>query len=409
MPAKKTEEKLKIVKPTRDEIMQAAIWFMENTNRVPCLVGPTASGKTRMAMAIAEQRDAKLVTILLQQDTPEEIAGFQAPIGDKLLALTPFWFDRAQETLDSGKNVVLFFDELGLSHELTRGAVYTFLRDREVRGKTLRCVHNDIACSSCLVVMAAMNPAELAPPMMSRIAMLHVPADREHMVSLAATSLAKRIARIAPINNDKISALSNEPPPAPSTYDLSAQAVVNAFDINFWNLSEGVRTAIVSAVLPPALIEEVFKEDTLTTPSITSQFKKPELIVNVIRALPAPDAANNALQLWKECINNSWEDCIPVILAVTEALSEDEEKQVLFFEMSDDSLVEWWNKVTPEQGDMLRRAFESNNLIKFDPEKPVGKLLDNYLMQAPPEQNDMAAELMSPEAYKAWKIKYNVK
>lgn len=406
--ATKSEVKIETALPTRDEIEQAAIWFATKTNRVPVLVGPTASGKTRMAMKIAQERDAKLITVLLQQDTPEEIAGFQAPIGDRLLALTPFWFDRAQESLNNHQNVLLFFDELGLSHELTRGAIYTFLRDREIRGRTLTCQHANPACSLCVLVVGAMNPAELAPAMLSRIAMLHVPADREHMLSLATTSLSKRIARLAVINNNKVSALSNEPPPPPTTYDLSAQAVVNAFDKDFWNLSEGVRNAIVTAVLPPSLIEEVFREDTLSTPSIDAQMRKPELILSVMRTLDAPSAASNAIELWKACTQYKLDEVIPVLLNVVEALSEDEEKQTLFFDINEESLVTWWSAQTPEAAEKLKDAFESTGLMIFHPEKPQGRLLDNYLMQAPPDQNEMT-HLMSTEALAKWREKYGVK
>ena len=410
MPTKKVTDdtiKQKIVQPTRDEIVTAVLWMAENTNRVPCLVGPTASGKTRMAMQIAEQRDAQLVTILLQQDTPEEIASFQAPIGDRLLALTPYWFDRAQKALDESKNVVLFFDELGLSHEATRGAIYTFLRDREVRGRTLRCSHSNSACSKCLLVLSAMNPAELAPPMLSRIAMFHVPMDRDHMITLARTDLARRIARIAPISG-KHPSLSNDPPPPPITYDLSAQAVVNAFDLRFWNLPEGARSAIVTAVLPPALIDEVFREDTLSTPSIDKQFAKPELIIPIMRALSPTDAAVNAMELWRECTKHGMKESKAVILAVTEALSVDEEKQALFFDMSDEEVTSWWQARTPEEAEELIKLFEDSGAVIFDPEKPRGRLIDNYLLQAPPEQNEMT-HLMSPEALAQWKEKYNVK
>jgi hypothetical protein len=256
--------------------------------------------------------------------------------------------------------------------------------------------------------MGAMNPAELAPAMMSRIALLHVPADRDHMINLATTGLAKRIARMAVINNDKISALSNTPPPPPSTYDLSAQAVVNAFDRNFWNLSEGTRSAVVTAVLPPALIEEVFREDSLTTPSIDAQMRKPELILSVMRALDAPTAAANAVELWRACTAHKLADIIPVLLNVTEALSEDEEKQTLFFDINDDTLVEWWNAQTPEDAELLKSAFETTGLMTFNPEKPSGRLMDNYLMQAPPEQNEMT-HLMSDEARAKWEKKYGVK
>ena len=400
------EVKQKIVQPTRNEIELAVVWMAEHTNRVPCLVGPTASGKTRMAIKIAQERQAELITILLQQDTPEEIAGFQAPIGDQLLALAPYWFDRAQKALHEGRNIVLFFDELGLSHEATRGAIYTFLRDREVRGRRLSCQHDVVACVSCCLVISAMNPAELAPPMLSRIAQFHVPMDREHMVSLAKTDLARRIARIAPISG-KHPSLSNDPPPPPSTYDLSAQAVVNAFDLAFWNLSEGTRSAIVTAVLPPALIDEVFREDTLSTPSVDKQFKKPELIIPIMAALGPTDAAINAMELWRECTKHTMTEAKPVILAVTEALSVDEEKQALFFDMSDEDVTSWWQARSPEEAEELINLFESSGALVFDPEKPHGRLLDNYLMQAPPEQNEMT-HLMSPEAHAEWKKKYGV-
>ena len=401
------EVEQKIVQPTREEIELGVVWMAENTNRVPCLVGPTASGKTRMAMKIAQERDAELITILLQQDTPEEIAGFQAPIGDRLLALTPYWFDRAQKVLDNEGKIVLFFDELGLSHEATRGAIYTFLRDREVRGRSLRCQHSDVTCPTCCLVLSAMNPAELAPPMLSRIAMFHVPMDRDHMISLAKTDLAKRIARIAPISG-KHPSLSNDPPPPPATYDLSAQAVVNNFDLKFWNLPEGSRSAIVTAVLPPALIEEVFREDSLSTPSISRQFTKPELIISIMKALPPTDAAVNAMELWRECTRHPMDESAPVILAVTEALSLDEEKQSLFFDMTDEEVTNWWQQRSPEEAEQLIKLFEGSGAIVFDPEKPHGRLIDNYLLQAPPGQNEMT-HLMSPEALTEWKKRYDVK
>ena len=393
--------------PTRDEIKEAVIWMAENTNRVPCLVGPTASGKTRMAMDIAQERDAKLVTVLLQQDTPEEIAGFQAPIGDRLLALTPYWFDAAQKELSNNGRIVLFFDELGLSHEATRGAIYTFLRDREIRGNTLSCQHNSRACTECCIVLSAMNPAELAPPMLSRIAQFHVPMDKAHMMMLARTDLAKRIVRIAPIEG-KHASLSNTPPAPPSTYDLSAQAVVNAFDLKFWNLSEGARNAIVTAVLPPAVVEEVFREDSLSTPSISQQFVKPHLILPIIHALSPTDAAINAMELMKECTKHTVDEFAPVIAAITEALSTDEEKQSLFFDMTDDGVSAWWEKLSTDDTAKIINTFETQELLIFDPQKPRGRLLDNYLMQCPPDQNEMV-DLMSSEAKELWKIKWDVK
>ena len=253
-----------------------------------------------------------------------------------------------------------------------------------------------------------MNPAELAPPMLSRIAQFHVPMDRDHMVSLASTDLARRIARMAPISG-KHPSLSNDPPPPPTSYDLSAQAVVNSFDLKFWNLPEGSRSAIVTAILPPALINEVFREDSLSTPSIAQQFKRPELIIPIMHSLSPTDAATNAMELWRECTHHTMKDAKPIILAVTEALSKEEEKQELFFDMNDnEEVTSWWQARTPEEAEELINLFEASGAIIFDPEKPRGRLIDNYLMQAPPDQNEMT-HLMSAEALLTWKEKYGVK
>ena len=60
---------------TRDDVKHAALWVAQHTNRVPCLWGPTASGKTYMAHEIATEVDGELITVLLSQFTPDEEIG----------------------------------------------------------------------------------------------------------------------------------------------------------------------------------------------------------------------------------------------------------------------------------------------------------------------------------------------
>ena len=413
MPRKKVEEveAIQDVKATRADIEAAVIWIAENTDTVPCMVGPTASGKTRLAKKIADDRGAELLTILLQQDTPEEIAGFQAPIGERLVSLHPYWFNRAQGILNNGGKVVLFFDELGLSHEATRGAMYTFFRDREIRGSHLVCAHNSTeACRECLIVVAGMNPAELAPAMETRIAKIHVPADRDHMLSLATSSLARRIAMAAPIDG-KHAHTSNDPPASPTVYTLAQQAVVNKFDGEFWRMSEGARNIIASAVVPASVIDEVLRADTLTTPSISAQIDDPNLIPVISAALDVPAATANMRALWEAIVHEDFDTkAIPVLAQIQLALSVNEELAQSVFEMEiAQEVKDWWeNLPSADSAQKIADYFTKEGLLNFDPDNPRGKLMDNYLMQAPPEDNEMT-HLMSPEALAEWKKKYNVK
>lgn len=410
MATKKAEEK-RVIEPTRVDIKNAAKWLAAHTNIVPCFVGPTASGKTWMAHRIAEENGARLVTILLQQDTPEEIAGFQAklPDSEKLIALTPYWFDSAQEYLNAGSNVVIFFDELGLAHEATRGAIYTFLRDREIRGKTLSCKHGEVACSNCVTVLAAMNPADLAPAMLTRIAQLHVPVDRNYLLDMSTTSLAKRIAQIAPISNDSHPHTSNKAPDGPSVYTPAHASVVNAFDKSFWSLEEPARMAIASAVLPPAIVEEVMREDTLTTPSVAKQIERPELIGPIMAALDVPAAVANANALWSAFPNYQFEEVIPAIAYLELALIQDEEKMSAYLDSPDsEDIANWWTSQGEEGAKKAKEYLEKEGLFVFDPNKPSGRMLDEMLLQCPPDQNELT-HLMSDEALKAWKEKYGVK
>lgn len=414
MANKKVEEKVtKKVEPTRADIKAAAFWLAKNTELVPTFVGPTASGKTWLAHEMAREfGEAKLVTILLQQDTPEEVAGFQAKLEgvEKLSALTPYWFDSAQEALNEGRNVIIFFDELGLAHEATRGAIYTFLRNREIRGKHLTCKHAEPACSQCLLVLAAMNPADLAPAMLTRIAQLHVPVDRNYLLNMSSTSLAKRIAQIAPISNDAHAHTSNRMPDGPTVYTPAHAAVVNKFDRTFWGLEEATRLVIASSVLPSAIVEEVMREDSLSTPSISEQIRRPELIVPIMKALDVPAAVANAKAMWDAFPSYSdFKEVAPALAQLEYALVSDENKMEAWLEAPEnEETASWFSGLGEAGAQIMKEELERTNLFNFNPTNPSGALLDAMLLQCPPDQNELV-HMMSDEARDAWKKKYGVK
>jgi hypothetical protein len=263
---------------TREQLYEAALWVARNTNRIPTLIGPTASGKTYGITELARRNNAEVVTVLLGQHTPDEIAGFQVPVNGELIVKAPFWFAHAQEVLDSGKSVYILFDELGLSREETRGALYTFFRDRHLHGKSLRTGEG----AECLV-FAASNPAVFAPPFKSRCLFINVPADRQYLLSMTGNGFAKRVAQHANLTVETDPAYSNAPAPPPETFDASALAALNAMDASFWRMDEPVRLTILQGLVPAQTLLEVLKERGLDASALA---RRPEELAKALRALP---------------------------------------------------------------------------------------------------------------------------
>lgn len=272
------EEPLEI---TRQDIFDAALWIARNTNRVPTLIGPTASGKTYGAQLIADTINAEVVTVLLGQHTPDEVAGFQLALDGELVIQMPYWFKEAQNILDRGKSVILLFDELGLSREETRGALYTFFRDRHLHGHRLQP-----QLGSEVLVFSASNPAVFAPPFRSRCLFLPVPSDRTYLMDMAKGHFARRVLRNAPISHDEDPFYSNEPPPPPVVVDASAAAVLNAIDdvkTGFWRMNRGAYMSVLMALLPTQTLAEVLKDRALDASSLVLDY---DVMVRALRALP---------------------------------------------------------------------------------------------------------------------------
>lgn len=272
------EEPLKI---TRENIYDAALWIASHTNRVPTLIGPTASGKTYGVGLIAERINAEVVTILLGQHTPDEVAGFQLALDGQLVVQMPYWFREAQAILDRGKSVILLFDELGLSREETRGALYTFFRDRHLHGHRLtpQAGHN-------VLVFSASNPAVFAPPFRSRCLFLPVPADRSYLLSIAKGQWGKRVVKAAPISFEEDPFYSNAAPPPPVVVDASATAVLNAIDdrtTGFWQMERGAYMSVLMALLPTQVLNEVLKDKPLDASALAQDYN---MLTRALRAMP---------------------------------------------------------------------------------------------------------------------------
>ena len=263
--------------PTREDVFSAAFWVAANTNRVPTLIGPTASGKTWGVHALAEQHNAEVVTVLLGQHTPDEIAGFQLNIDGQLVVQMPYWFRRAQEIIDSGKNVFILFDELGLSREEVRGALYTFFRDRHLHGQQL--LTND---SANAFIFSASNPAVFAPPFRSRCVFLHVPADRQYLIDMAKTPYAKK-ASLGTLTFDKESAYSNTPPPPPETVDASAIAALNAINSDFWRMTTEARFLVLQGLVPAPTLADMLAIREVDMSALSSDIKE---LGNVLSTVP---------------------------------------------------------------------------------------------------------------------------
>ena len=278
-----------IPQPTREDIKNAILWTARNTNRVPVAVGPTASGKTFMFWQIAEEINADLHTILLAQHTPDEVAGFQYESKDKgLIAGMPYWFTAAQASLDSGKNVIIFFDELNLSREETRGVLYTFMRDRHIRGVSLQTRKP----GQEILVVAAANPGVFAPPFRSRSVFFGVPADRSYLSKMAKTSLAKQIAQVAPISHDSDPSYDNLPPPEPIVIDASAIEALNATTRGgFGMLTEAAQFLVYRGLVPPSTLQEVLTDKADPSALLLDR----ELLMQTLRELDVDEAVNTAL------------------------------------------------------------------------------------------------------------------
>lgn len=333
-------------KPTREEIVEAALLIARKTNLVPTMLGPTASGKTWMFEQEAEKHNAELVTVLLGQHTPDEIAGFQLAIADKLVIQMPFWFTEAQAILDRGKNVWILFDELGISREETRGALYTFMRNRHLHNHKLKPSANQE-----VLVFAASNPATFAPPFRSRCLFLSTPADRDYLRNIVHHSaFVSKIVELAPIADESDPFYSNAEPTPPVV--INAAAIKALTDLttssDFWKLSEPARYIILSGLVPYQTLAAVLKDNTHDLSALARDGAE---LLKALRILPKDQmhgTINNVLQAFP---NITPEQRIEAIISILDAVYDDEtgaDLQTYFSTSHDEAVAQSLLEADPE-------------------------------------------------------------
>ncbi len=120
-------------------------------------------GKTTILKRFASQRNMHLETLIGSRFTPEEISGYQVNNGgDHLEHINPQWYSRILKETESGKQCLLFIDELSTCSENVQGALLSLIFDRSISGdKKLP--------ENCIIVSAANYAANL-PAMMNIMA-----------------------------------------------------------------------------------------------------------------------------------------------------------------------------------------------------------------------------------------------
>lgn len=362
-------------KPTRAEIFEAMLLVARSTNLVPTAIGPTAAGKTFGFNELAIENNAEVVTVLLGQHTPDEIAGFQLAINDQLVIQMPFWFKEAQAILDRGKNAWILFDELGLAREETRGALYTFMRDRHLHGYSLSTPPGAES-----LVFAASNPASFAPPFKSRCLFFSIPADREYLLNIAAGyDFATRVASLAVISNEEDPFYSNAAPPEPVVINAASIAALRQITPKpeFWQLSEPARYAILSGLIPHQTLASVLKDSTINVLALAKDYKE---LLRALKTLPKDQMhqlINNILESFPQVTPKKRGDAI---LSILEALYADltgDDLNTYFSTPHSDSVVQ---AVVAIDKDFLELRLKERKLLwvetKGNNNTPKGYFLD---------------------------------
>lgn len=346
--------------PTRAEIFQAMLVVARKTNLVPTAVGPTASGKTFGFHEMAPEQNAEVVTVLLAQHTPDEIAGFQLNLNGHLQVAMPFWFQEAQAILDRGKNAWILFDELSLSREETRGALYTFMRDRELHGQRLQP-----QAGNEVLVFAASNPGTFAPPFQSRCLMYSIPSDRAYLATIAKGSdFVMKAVKHAPISDDKDPYYSNEAPPAPKVLNAAATKALKDLECpDFWNLPEPARYVTLRGLVPYQTLQALLQDHALDATALARNWEE---LLRALHALPK-DKMHSMINNVLECMPQlTAEERAEAILSILDAVYSDlsgDDIQTYFGTPHSDDVANAVAEIEPEY---LERRLKERGLLWVD-------------------------------------------
>ena len=362
-------EKKVVQEPTRADVKAAMTWVAKNTNLVATLWGPTASGKTRMVHDWAEEMGGECVTVLLSQHTPDEIAGFQTEIDGQLVAQKPFWFRQAEKVTAAGKPVVLLFDELGLARAEVTGAIFTFFRDRHL---------HDHKLEGEVYVVAAMNPATLLPAYMSRSLLMHVPADRGHMLSIAKHPLAIKAAQAGNLTVNDGGAYSNDAPPYPETVTMSSVDALNQTNKGgFWHMTEPARRTVIQGLVPRATLEELLRDHL----DVSVLARQPKELAKTLEGLNSIDILNIIEGLLETLPQLNPKEIADLIITIQDEVLYNDIDNLLEPFMAVERPEHIQNAALTVDNDYLWKQIEKRGFVKAKNGELSGTAIDRWIAQ----------------------------
>lgn len=378
--------------PTRADIIDSATWIAEHTQLMPVLWGPTAVGKTFAVRELAKRRNAKLIVVLLQQETPDEIGGFQVYMQDKLVAQPPYWFREMEEYLSSNPEgeVILFFDELDKAHDENRGALYTFIRDRHLRSRV---------AEGNVMLIGACNPGHFPPGWESRVCFLHFPATHEHLKNIAAgNSIAEFVAAnassVAVSSGSSASELDNSPPPSPKVVDAAAigDLMPHLNDVSFYRLSKEAQSLIISAKLPLVDAEALYRyinESISLNPMALAQ--NPDILGETLRELDVPQAVALAVSVLIELPKlTKDQEKIDALLAILDPFMADVTKLEPYYAAAKPS--ETLDELKNIDAELFAKVIKDSKRLQMKNKQLTGRWVDELMRQFKAQEKETKQE-----------------
>jgi MoxR-like ATPase len=296
---------------------------------IPCLIGPTGSGKTARVRAYADATGRRIETLLLGTMLPEDVLGLPRVIDGVTRWSQPAWAARAV-----AEPTVLFLDELDKARPDVMATVLTLIASREIHG---------IPLHPATRIVAAMQPVdpdswlatETGRALSARFCYIPITYDR---------------ARLSAAIGVDVSDLPTPPVPTPPTLPIPsdrqvewAATVIRAYatreTADAWaRLLSGTlgeyaavlteRVLADTAAVTPAAVAEAIADD----PTLTEAMSIPELIAVLPHTWDTHPRAQAAIleRIW---IAGSVDDASAALASIHESL---QSRETVWDEYPDD-------------------------------------------------------------------------
>lgn len=252
--------------------------------KIPVLVGPTSTGKTVIVRDIQKELGAFLKVLLLQQENPDEVAGYMVPSEEEskkkdarngygLHYAKPPWFKDLEE---SDKELrIVFLDELDKPPRELVAPLLTFIRDRKLRKWSV---------PEGTLLIAAMNPPRetLSEPLIARLVFIPWMPNKEHYAALF-PQFGNLIESFTYKDKIELPQLASEP-------DLATLHFLHEARKHLWFWEKNVRELLVHGMLAEEAAVRVLREfDGRLSPPTDVMIKDPDLTRKIIRAMREED------------------------------------------------------------------------------------------------------------------------